>query len=166
MPSKPARSRRNPRPEPTPSPKAKTVPLLSRSDVHRILADMTRDLAPGDVDTLMQNEADLRRRIAAVEPELETFRRQLTLAADCLRDHVEGECQQIPYYTITLLAAALLYFGDELDAIPDFLPHVGKLDDASVMAMACELAADGLQRYCDATGRSLKGILPPAQQRR
>jgi uncharacterized membrane protein YkvA (DUF1232 family) len=84
----------------------------------------------------------------------------MTLALDCLRDHVEGECPQIPYYTIALMAAGVTYFGDELDVVPDFLPG-GTLDDATVMALACELAYEGLERYCTATGRETRGVLFP-----
>lgn len=147
----------NVRPPQAPSPSVAWV--LDRADIHRILADMTRDLAPGDIETLMADETGLRRRIRELPTELDLFRRQLTLAVDCLRDHLAGECPQIPYFTICLLGAAVLYFTDELDAIPDFLPNVGELDDASVMAMAFEQAEDGLRRYCTATGRSLTGLL-------
>jgi uncharacterized membrane protein YkvA (DUF1232 family) len=146
-----------------PGPPRRTLPsspLLDRGDIHRILADMSRDLAPGDLDTLMADEAGLRRRIRELPADFDLFRRQLLLAVDCLSDHLAGEIQQIPYFTICLLGAAVLYFTDELDAIPDFLPNVGELDDASVMAMAFEQAQDGLRRYCAATGRSLEGLLP------
>jgi uncharacterized membrane protein YkvA (DUF1232 family) len=47
-----------------------------------------------------------------------------------------------------MLTAGLAYLVDELDLIPDFLPGIGTLDDALVMAMACRLAEDGLRRYC------------------
>ena len=84
---------------------------------------------------------------------------QLSVALDCLRDHVDGACPQIPYYTISLLAAAVSYFADELDVIPDFLPRVGHLDDAVVMAMAYELGRDGLRRYCAWKGRDAHTLL-------
>lgn len=143
-----------------PAPTVTSVPVLDRDDIHRILADLTRDIAPADVETLMGNEDEIRRRFDELgSPELALFKAQLALALDCLRDHVDGECPQIPYYTISLLGAAVMYFSDEFDVVPDFLPNVGKLDDASVMAMAFDLAADGLRRYCTATGRSLRGLL-------
>ncbi len=34
-----------------------------------------------------------------------------------------------------------------MDAIPDFLPQTGAIDDALVMAVATNLAAEGLERY-------------------
>jgi len=133
-----------------------TVPLLNRDDLRTILFDLATRLAPADVDSLMEREDTLRRQAADLtSDDLSLLREEVALALDCLRDHVAGDCSQIPYYTIALLAAGMYYFADQLDVIPDFLPGIGRLDDAAVMAMACELAKDGLQRYCDANSRPL-----------
>ena len=126
-----------------------SVPLLDRADIRTILYELANRVAPADITALLETEGDLRRRAAALQSgDLALLGEQLSLALDCLRDHADGACPQIPYYTITLLAAAVSYFADELDVIPDFLPRVGQLDDAVVMAMAYELGRDGLRRYC------------------
>jgi uncharacterized membrane protein YkvA (DUF1232 family) len=126
------------------------------------LFDLASHLAPADVTSLLKAGPDLQRRADRLHGEgLDGLADRLRLAIDCLRDHVEGVCPQIPYYTISLLAAAVAYFTDELDVIPDFLPKVGKLDDAVVMAMAFELAHDGLRRYCAFKGRDASILLRP-----
>jgi uncharacterized membrane protein YkvA (DUF1232 family) len=123
--------------------------LLSREDIRKMLLELADRIAPGDVTELLGHEKQLRRRIAGIDsPHLSLFRDQLVLALDCLRDHARGRCPQIPYFTISLLAGALWYFVDELDAVPDFLPGVGQLDDAVMVAMAFQLGEDGLRRYC------------------
>ncbi len=134
-----------------------TSPILERQDIHRILSELSRTVAPADLENLMVNEKAMRERAIELQGELPLLARQLDLALDCLRDHLEGDCPQIPYHTISLLTAAVTYFSDEIDLVPDFLPH-GSIDDAMVMAMACNIAAEGLHRYCTATGRSTKGI--------
>ena len=142
-----------PRPQRKRTPAPKRTPLLERADIRTIVFDLATRLAPTDVVTLMEREDTLRKQAAGIKSkEFTLLREEVSVALDCLRDHVAGDCPQIPYYTIALLAAGLYYFGDDLDVIPDFLPGIGRLDDAAVMAMACELAKDGLQRYCDATG--------------
>jgi uncharacterized membrane protein YkvA (DUF1232 family) len=144
-------------------PPSARAPLLDRADVRTILYELANRLAPADVTALLQAEDDLRERartLAAGDPHL--LREQVTLALDCLHDHVAGTCPQIPYYTITLLAAAVSYFADELDVIPDFLPRIGRLDDAVVMAMAYELGREGLQRYCAWKGRDPQRLLRPS----
>ena len=142
------------RPLPTPA------PLLSRADVRTILYELANRLAPADLTALLETESQLRDRAAHLQAEdLSVLGEQLSVALDCLRDHADGACPQIPYYTISLLAAAVSYFADELDVIPDFLPRVGHLDDAVVMAMAYELGRDGLRRYCAWTGRDAHTLL-------
>ena len=141
----------------------KSQPLLvEASDLRALLFEIANQIAPADVRSLMGREKELRAEARQIESEhLALLRDQVDLALDCLRDHVDGACPQIPYYCISLLAAAVSYFADELDIVPDFLPGVGRLDDAAVMAMACDLARDGLQRYCDWKGRSTKPLPRP-----
>jgi uncharacterized membrane protein YkvA (DUF1232 family) len=142
-------------------------PILDVSDVRAILSDLAQQLAPADVAELIAQEEDLRARAVELEmPEFALLRNQLELALDCLHDHVAGACPQIPFSTIALLAAAVQYFADEVDVIPDFLPHVGRLDDGAIMAMACQLAQDGLERSCISTGRSPYSILGTARPKR
>jgi uncharacterized membrane protein YkvA (DUF1232 family) len=130
----------------TPPPPA---PLLTETDLRRAVFELANVLAPADVDDLLGNEEDLRERAGRLDGEAgKLLRAQLELAIMCLQDHVAGNCPQIPYYTISMLTAGLAYLVDELDLIPDFLPGIGTLDDALVMAMACRLAEDGLRRYC------------------
>ncbi len=137
-----------------------SVPLLNRADIRNIVYELANRMAPADISALLESENDLRERAAKLRcDDLPLLGEQLSVALDCLRDHVAGACPQIPYYTITLLAAAVSYFADELDVIPDFLPRVGKLDDAVVMAMAYELGRDGLRRYCAWKGLDTHSLL-------
>jgi len=150
-PSAPARSARKKQP---------ATPLLRQEDLRAILYDLANKVAPADVEEMMEHEDTLRAEAAQItSPHLALLRDQLLLAVDCLSDHVNGECPQIPYHTIALLAAGVFYFSDEIDVIPDFLPHIGMLDDAAVMAMAYRLAEDGVRRYCDFKGRASDGVL-------
>ena len=135
------------------------VPLLRASDVRMILNDLAVRAAPGDVADLLQLEEGLRARATTLKaPQLALLREQLAFALDCLRDHLNGACPQIPYSTISLLTAAVCYFADEVDVIPDFLPRIGRLDDGAVMAMAFDLAEDGIRRYCTSKGRSAASL--------
>jgi uncharacterized membrane protein YkvA (DUF1232 family) len=125
-----------------------------------MLVDLASYIAPADVTAMMGREQELRVRAATLTTApLALLRDQLAVALDCLRDHVAGNCPQIPYSTISLLAAAVCYFADELDFVPDFLSRVGRLDDGAVMAMAFQLGADGIRRYCTATGRDVEAVL-------
>lgn len=151
---RPARATAAPRPAAPVS-----VPVLRAEDVRTILTDISSTVAPGDVMELLGRAEELRARAAAMDaPHVDLFRAQLDLALDCLADHISGTCPQIPYSTIELLAGAVCYFSDELDVIPDFLPNIGQLDDAVVLAMAFHLGEPGLRRYCDWKGIDLEPL--------
>ncbi len=148
----PARPRRAPAPA--------SSGILQPADIRAIILDLANSMAPGDVAALLQHERALRTKAAGLDPQrLPLLPAQLALALDCLRDHFEGTCPQIPYYTISLLAGAVYYFADEIDAIPDFLPRIGSLDDAVVMAVAFQLGEAGLRRYCTWKERDLDLLL-------
>jgi uncharacterized membrane protein YkvA (DUF1232 family) len=130
--------------------------VLEASDLRRIVLEIASTLAPGDVETLLAGEADIRKRVAELHSTpLSLLEAQVNLALDILRDHADGECPQIPYRTISVLGAGVLYFTDDVGLIPNFLPEVGRLDDAAVMATAFELAHAGIERYCDANDRNM-----------
>jgi uncharacterized membrane protein YkvA (DUF1232 family) len=49
------------------------------------------------------------------------------------REVVAGRYRQLPKASLIAIAAALLYFLDPFDLIPDFIPLVGFADDAAVL---------------------------------
>jgi uncharacterized membrane protein YkvA (DUF1232 family) len=147
--------------------RARRSPLLEPDDVRTALVDMARLMAPADVTALMGREQEVRRRATQLTaPQLALLRDQLALALDCLHDHVAGNCPQIPYSTISLLAAGVSYFADDLDLVPDFLARIGRLYNGAMMAMAFQLAADGVRRYCTASGRDSDAALGRASGHR
>ncbi len=141
-----------------PTPVPKSEPILRQDDLQEIVRDLGWRVAPRDVEHLLAGEQQLRAQARALnEPHYALLRQQLSLALDILRDHVDGECPQIPLATIAVLGAAVTYYDHSIDVIPDFLPHIGRLDDAAVMAMAFQLGEAGIRRYCDWKGLSLPG---------
>ena len=55
-----------------------------------------------------------------------------------VRAWVSGSYTLVPWRTIVLAIAAILYFVNPLDLIPDFIPAAGFLDDAGVVAFVLE----------------------------
>jgi len=129
-------------------PKRRRTALLTRSDIVEFVKEHAARIAAPDVAVLVTDAARLRARAAALRGvRYQPLRRQIRDALECLDDYLAGRCPQIPYYTVAVLAAALFYFRRPLDAVPDFLLKLGALDDALVMAVATEVAAEGLSRY-------------------
>ena len=64
-----------------------------------------------------------------------------------IRDYWSGNYRQVPWKTIAAVVGALVYVLMPLDLIPDFIPVVGLLDDAAVIAACLKLVSDDLISY-------------------
>jgi uncharacterized membrane protein YkvA (DUF1232 family) len=140
---------------------ARSNALLQPSDFTNYLHEKTEQLAPADLQSLLGQVDTLRQRLIADCGDHPRMQRQAELALRMVTDHAAGHCPQIPYYTVSLLAVALLYFADPLDVIPDWIPRVGTSDDALVFELAFQLGHAGVERYCTWKGLSTDGVLGP-----
>ncbi len=66
---------------------------------------------------------------------IKRLRRDVTLLFEVSRAWLKGEYKRIPFGSITLIVGALLYFLSPFDAIPDFIPFAGFIDDAFVFGL-------------------------------
>ena len=64
-----------------------------------------------------------------------------------LKDRVSGTYTLTPWRTVSALAAAILYMLAPLDAIADFIPFMGYIDDAAVLAFTLNFARSDLDAY-------------------
>ena len=70
---------------------------------------------------------------------------QLPFAEDLLTIYYCAFDRQTPTYVRIALFAALAYFIDPFDLIPDVLPIIGLTDDAAVIATATKLVWDNIK---------------------
>ncbi|MCE7991413.1 MAG: DUF1232 domain-containing protein [Roseivirga sp.] len=61
--------------------------------------------------------------------------------------YLNGSYNDTPWQTIVLLVAGLLYFITPIDAIPDFIPIAGLIDDATVLVWLGKCFRDDLARF-------------------
>ena len=52
-----------------------------------------------------------------------------------------------PYKVILAVVSVLIYWIAPVDLIPDFIPGIGYVDDAAVVALALKLIKDDLDTY-------------------
>lgn len=144
---------------------APASPLLDPRDVRAYLLDHASRIALADLDSLVGRASEVRAKAKHDDAGHALFHRQLDVALQLLEDHVAGQCPQIPLHTVCLLAAALFYWLEPIDFIPDFIPG-GTIDDALVLELAYELGAAGIERYCTFKGIAGNELLPKATPRR
>lgn len=140
--------------------RARRAPLLQSADFTSYLNEKCAQLAPGDVKTMLATAAQIRKRARALADERPRMEHQIEFALELVGEHYKGRCPQIPYFTIATLTVALLYFSDPVDVIPDWIPHVGTMDDAIIFELAFGMARPGIERYCAWKGLSTDGLFP------
>ena len=64
-----------------------------------------------------------------------------------VKDYAGGAYREVPFGTIAAIVAALAYVLSPIDAIPDFIPVVGYLDDAAVLALCLKLVGGDVDDY-------------------
>lgn len=64
-----------------------------------------------------------------------------------VKDYYKGNYKTIPWYIISSIGATLLYVLLPTDAIPDFIPFVGYIDDATIFSLCLKIAGTEVKRY-------------------
>ena len=64
-----------------------------------------------------------------------------------IRAYSEGRYPEIPESTLVVIVAAIIYLVNPLDVIPDALPALGYLDDATVLALALRRSRAALDDF-------------------
>jgi uncharacterized membrane protein YkvA (DUF1232 family) len=64
-----------------------------------------------------------------------------------IRAYSQGDYRDVPESTLVVIVAAIIYVVNPLDVIPDALPALGFLDDATVLALAVRRARQALDDF-------------------
>jgi uncharacterized membrane protein YkvA (DUF1232 family) len=64
-----------------------------------------------------------------------------------LRSYLHREYNTIPWKSIVFIVAAIIYFVAIVDLLPDFIPGIGYIDDAGVIAFVISQVKIDLDKY-------------------
>ena len=64
-----------------------------------------------------------------------------------VKDYAAGNYREVPFATIAAIVGALAYVLSPIDVIPDFIPVLGYLDDAAVLALCLKLVKVDVEDY-------------------
>ncbi len=64
-----------------------------------------------------------------------------------LKAWVKGDYNEAPCMTLLLSTAALIYFINPFDAVPDMVPALGLLDDATVIGFVVASISKDIQNF-------------------
>ena len=66
-----------------------------------------------------------------------------------LRAYFKGEYREIPWKSISLILAGLIYFVNPLDLVSDFIPVIGYVDDLTVVLWVFKSVEEDVNRFQD-----------------
>jgi uncharacterized membrane protein YkvA (DUF1232 family) len=95
---------------------------------------------------VIQHEEDIDKKMSG-QKALKALLEHGRLLLSMVKDYVTGAYREVPYWAIGAAALALVYVLSPIDAIPDILPGLGYLDDATVLAFCLKLIESELSRY-------------------
>jgi len=64
-----------------------------------------------------------------------------------LRAYAQGEYREIPWKSLLMIVAAILYFINPIDLIPDLMPLVGLTDDFAVLFMVYKSVGADIEKF-------------------
>ncbi|MEL6443554.1 MAG: YkvA family protein [Bacteroidota bacterium] len=131
-----------------PSPTAPDRMAVER-EAPRLVASV-RDQA----EAIAQDESRLRAllsravgKLRARRADLGGLRDELPVLLRFLRAWVQGDYRRVPWRTLTLVVAGLVYFVAPVDLLPDVLVGIGFVDDAAVIAYVLKTIRGDLERF-------------------
>ncbi len=78
---------------------------------------------------------------------LKAFADDVKIFFSMLKDFFTKKYTDVPVGTIMSLAGTLLYIFLPIDIIPDFIPGIGFIDDAAMIALCIRMAKLDIEKY-------------------
>jgi uncharacterized membrane protein YkvA (DUF1232 family) len=104
------------------------------------------EITPKDIQTVDAKSEDIQKQFSARGP-LKRFIEDGRVLRALIRDWRAGKYRQALYGTIASVAFALLYVVNPFDLVPDMLPFIGAVDDATVIGALLMLVERDLKKY-------------------
>ncbi len=64
-----------------------------------------------------------------------------------IRAFISGKYKRLPWKSLLLIAAGLVYFVSPIDIIPDFIPVLGYLDDMTIILWIANAIREDVENY-------------------
>ena len=98
-----------------------------------------------DAEKLMENQEKIVK--IASNDTLHKYLNDIKLYFQMLGDIFTGKYKKVPVGTIAAIVGTLLYVLSPVDLIPDFIPVIGYLDDAAVLAACLNFTRFDVEEY-------------------
>ncbi|MBF0431947.1 MAG: DUF1232 domain-containing protein [Fibrobacteria bacterium] len=121
---------------------------VTQSQARSLLNKGIAKVKDKDIEKVVKKSSKLKNTFITEGP-FKEFVDDSILLVELVKDYWNGSYREIPYYSIIAVVAALIYVISPVDLIPDFIPVIGYMDDAAVVALCLKMIKNDLDDYRD-----------------
>ena len=110
------------------------------------LNNKAKKVSDADIGKVVDKADKIRDKFKPGGP-LGRFIKDAKLLIAIVKDYWNKKYTDIPWWAISAIVAALLYVFSPVDLIPDFIPVIGLVDDALVVAICLAMVEQELYKY-------------------
>lgn len=104
-----------------------------------------KEYSKDDVHKVLDNEDSILKKMG--NKSMMAFLEDVKTFFSMLKDFFTRKYTDVPVGTIMAIAGSLLYVLSPIDLIPDFLPVIGMVDDAAIIALCLKFVQADLEKY-------------------
>ncbi|MGJ8687591.1 MAG: YkvA family protein [Spongiibacteraceae bacterium] len=120
--------------------------FFSDKRAKKILDEGADSAQQAELDRALSNRDGIISKVTN-SPSLAPYIEQVKTLFSLIQDYVNGSYREIPWWSLGSIATTLLYILMPLDAIPDFIPLAGFLDDAVILKLCLDMIGKDLASY-------------------
>ncbi len=99
-----------------------------------------------DVEKVVDKSEEINQKFSSRGP-LKRFVEDAKLLTALVKDYRAGGYRQTPFGIIAAIVFSLIYVFNPFDLVPDVLPFIGAVDDATVVGACLILVEQDLKKY-------------------
>jgi uncharacterized membrane protein YkvA (DUF1232 family) len=130
--------------------------IIEKNSRERFLRESDEKWSP-EAEKLLEDYSKMEKMLKRAEKKLDERKKgpirklfdNVNFMILLIQDYMNGEYKQIPYGSIILATAAVLYFVLPFDFVPDFISGLGFIDDLAVVTLAMKQIEADLEKYKD-----------------
>lgn len=124
-----------------------------REEVIEEVITESYEVTEEDVSNIVDKEKEIKKKSSKLDlGKYMRFIKQIKLLLSLLKDYRNKAYTEIPWRSIALLSAAVLYFLNPFDMMPDIIPLLGFADDTLLFAAVFKSVQTDLEKYADWKG--------------
>ncbi len=129
----------------------------SQAEILEEIEIRSESISKDEINDIISEEEKISKRSSSLDiKKFGRFVKQMKLALNLLKDFRNKSYTDIPWRSIGFIAAAVLYFMNPFDVVPDMLPVFGFGDDVIFFAAVFKSIQTDLEKYAGWKGINTK----------